>query len=527
MHKRIIFLMSCVLLFSFSSIWSEAQTNAQNVYISSADDELSIKTIVLTPTTDNVGGIYAKPIFEELQKIVNSDKQWNLKIAEAPQSKSLLDSPAEAVRIMRATDSQAALESHIIKGPKGISLTFNMFTERTGLPLLSETTTDIKGFETADLKIEAAKLFESLKSRMPYRGTILSRRGQQVTLNLGSAYGLKVDSKLTAVQIIRINRHPKLHVMVGTEREVLGRIKLFKVEPYLSFGYVEMEREPGLLQAGSKLVPDEFYKYATPVTVAGGKVLQDISSRPDAELAFGDNPSEWLPSSPPQFGKLEVLAGLASYNQKANFKSGESASANSYMPSILLRGELWLNPNWYVGLFTRQGITTLDNDLAGSSPGSLNLAMSSYGVSLGYNLLLTDDYFGPKMQIAGGYTTTKFTVDKSQPLAFSSMEYSGLHLSISGQFPLSPELPIDIGGKLDFYINPSLSENVSSGSSSNQMNTFSFFMDYRMQTRFKIRGELMFENYSSDFSGTTSRNPQPDSASHGVSSLLLGIQYLF
>lgn len=527
MYKKIFFLASYIFILSFVSIWSQAQTNAQNVYVSSADDELSIKTIVLTPTTDNVGGIYAKPIFEELQKIINNDKQWNFKTTTSPQSKSLLDSPAEAIRIMRTTDAQAALESHIIKGPKGISLTLNLFTEKTGLPLLSETITDFKGFETADVKIEAARLFESLKSRMPYRGTILSRRGQQVTLNLGSAYGLKVDSKLTAVQIIRINRHPKLHVMVGTEREVLGRIKLFKVEPYLSFGYVEMEREPGLLQAGTKLVPDEFYKYATPITVAGGKVLQDISSRPDAELAFGDNPSEWLPSSPPQFGKLEVLAGLASYNQKANFKSGESASANTYMPSILLRGELWLNPNWYVGLSTRQGITSLDNNLPGSSPGSLNLAMSSYGVSLGYNLLLTEDYFGPKMQIAGGYTTTKFTVDKSQPLAFSSMEYSGLHLSMSGQFPLSPEIPIDIGGKLDFYLNPRLSENASSGSSSNQMNTFSFFMDYRMQTRFKIRGELMFENYSSNFSGTSSRSPQPDSASHGVSTLLLGIQYLF
>src|SRR5690606_18294765 len=126
------------------------------------------------------------------------------------------------------------------------------------------------------------------------------------------------------------------------------------------------------------------------------------------------------------------------------YQNGESASSDAIMPSILVRGELWLNPNWYVGLFTRQGITSLDNKLQGSSPGSLNTTMSSYGLSMGYNLLLTDDYFGPKLKIAGGYTTTKFTVDKSQPLAYSTKEYSGLHLSIAGQFPVSPELPIDI-----------------------------------------------------------------------------------
>ncbi len=82
--------------------------------------------------------------------------------------------------------------------------------------------------------------------------------------------------------------------MISTEKEVLGRVKLFKVEPYLSFGYVEMEKDPGVIAVGSKVMPDEFVKYSVPVTTPSGKILQDITTRPDKDVAFGDEPKEWF-----------------------------------------------------------------------------------------------------------------------------------------------------------------------------------------------------------------------------------------
>ncbi|HWU44635.1 MAG TPA: hypothetical protein VN132_14385, partial [Bdellovibrio sp.] len=139
-----------------------------------------------------------------------------------------------------------------------------------------------------------------------------------------------------------------------------------------------------------------------------------------------------------------------------------------------------------------------------------------------------DQFFGPKIQLSAGYAVTDFKVDDSTPTAFTSMKYGGFLLGITGQFPISDEIPIDLGGKFDFYLNPRLSESASSGgSSSNSINAFSFFMDYRLKKRFKIRGELLFENYSSDFSGTGSRTDSASSISHKMTTLMGGIQYLF
>ncbi len=525
----ILFVASCIIS---SNSTAQAQTNAQNIYVSTVDQDLAIKSIVLVPTTDNVGGIYARPVEEELRQLLNDDKQWSLTtFPKGPQAmaEDLQENSEAAKALLQRTQSEAALTSRVVRGPRGISITLTLFVGRDGLPLLQESLTDYKGFETAEIRNEARRLFESIKYRMPFRATILSRRGQQVTLNLGSTYGLKPESRVSVVQIIKINRHPKLKFMVSTEKEVLGRVKLFKVEPYLSFGHIEMEKDPGVITIGSKVMPDEFVKYATPVTTPSGKILQDVSTRPDKEVAFGEDPQEWVPTMPPQFGKVELMAGFGNYTQNTTLATAGSLSgSNTLAPNILLRGELWLNPEWSIGVQLRQSVFSIDNEQAGSSPSSLSMALGQYGVNVGYNFLLTNDFFGPKLQLGAGYMTTKFSVDDSTPTTFTSMDYSGLLLSLAGQFPLSEEIPIEVGAKFDFYLNPSVSESKESGASSDsKINSFSFFVDYKLKTRFKVRGELMLENYSSDFSGVGERPDPATSTGHKMTTLFGGVQYLF
>lgn len=508
-----------------------AQTNAQNAYVSEIDKDLAIKSIVLVPPVDNVDKIYARPVEEELRDLLNDDKQWSLsnfpeEINVKPET--LEQHPEDVQKILKAAQSEAALSTRIIRGTKGLSITLTLFVGRDGLPLLQESLMNYKGYETTEVKNEVRKLFENLKYRMPFRANILSRRGQQVTLNLGSSYGLQPDSRVSVVQIVKVNRHPKLKMLVSTEKEVLGRVKLFKVEPYLSFGYVEMEKEPGVINVGSKVMPDEFVKYSVPITTPSGKILQDITTRPDKELAFGEEPQEWLPTMPPQFGKVELLAGFSTYTQNASLLS-QSISANaSFAPNIMVRGELWLNPQWYLGLQLRQAVYSIDNKLTNSSPGKLNMALGQYGVNAGYNFLLTNDFFGPKMQISAGYLNTNFAVDDSNPTAYTTTKYGGLMLSLAGEFPLSEEIPAELGAKFDFYLNPSLSENKTSGTSSDStINSFSFFMNYKLKPRVKFRGEILIENYNTDFSGTGQRTDPASSISHRMTTFMGGVQYLF
>ncbi len=523
---------TAVLFISHAVLAQNAgQTNSQNTFVSAVDQDLNIKSVVLVPTTDNVGGIYSRAVDEHLTELINRDQQWSLTKFPANvsvKSELLDETPADVKKLLSTSNAEALLSTKIIKGPKGMSITMTLFVGREGLPLLQETLKDYQGFDIADVRSEVQRLFESVKNRMPFRGTVLSRRGQQVTINLGSAYGLKPGMNVSVVQIIKVNRHPKLKIMVGTEKEVLGRIQLFKVENSLSFGSVVMEKDPGVVTVGAKIFPEEYVKYAAPVITPGGKLLQDLSTRPDKEVAFGESPQEWRPEPPPQFGKIELLAGISSFSQNTTLTgAGSFDGSSSFVPNVAVRGEMWLNSSWYVGFGLRQAVFSIDNGLAGSTPSKLNGSLSQYGVNAGYNILLTNDFFGPKLQLNAGYLSSTFSIDDSTPIAVTRAQYGGLVVGFAGQFPISEMVPIDLGAKFDFYLNPSLSENKSSGSSSNRINSFGFFMDYKLREKFKIRGELLFDYFSSDFSGTGSRPDPATSSSYKMTTLMGGVQWLF
>lgn len=513
----------CLGLLSFTPP-SFSQTNALNSYVSQVDQDLAIKSVIVLPTTDNVSGIYAKSATAHLKNLINQDKQWSL-IEITPQdtpAKSTDLSTSDIKTLMGKYSAHAVLASHIAKGPRGITIFATLYVGKDGLPLIEESLSDRNIFETAAVNADLGNVYFQIRNKLPFRGNILSRRGNEVTINIGSVYGLKKDSRVSVVQVIKINRHPKRQFMISTEKEVLGRVKLYKVEPYMSFGYIELEKENGVIAVGSKVLPDEFVKYSPPVTTPSGKVLHDINTRTDKEVAFGEDPIEWLPSSPPQYGKLEVLAGLGNYRTNRSLLSpGPITGEKSIVPHLLLRGEIWLDPRWYVGLHLRQSVFSYDN--SESSPKSLNASLGQYGINLGYNFLLTDDYFGPKLQVGLGYMTTNISVDDTTPVSFTRAEYGGALLSIGGQFPVSELIPLDIGAKFDFYLNPMLSEGEKSGTDSNKINSFSFFADYRLQTRFKIRGEIMVESYSSSFSEPIIAT----SSSHKMTTIFGGVQYLF
>ena len=507
------------------------QTNNQNSFISAVDRDATIKSVALLPVTDNVSGIYARPISKMLRQLLEEERQW-VYSDESTSSKASINeleaNPALAAELIQKNQVDAIMGAHITRGPNGLQGRLVMFSGRQGLVLVNQEFRDQKIFETAEVESQFRYLFANLKNQVPYRGMVLSRRGQQVTVNIGSQSGLKPNDQLTVIQLIKLNRHPKLNFIVGSDKEVLGKIQVIKVDKNLSFGTIIMEREPGVVQVNSKLLPEDFIKYPSPVLLRDGTNLAGLGARADKDVAFGEAPQEWVPQAPPQYGSVAILAGLSSYRQNLSYQSaGSNGGGNSFVPNLMVKGELWISSSWIMGYHIRQGIFSMDNPYPNSSPSKLNMTIGQYGVLGGYNLLLSDEFFGPKMQITGGYQSASFGADDSSPLAVTDMTYSSLILGLSGEFPISDELPINLGANFNLYLNPKVSENTSSGISSNKVNSFGFFGTYSFNQRFKVRSELNFEQFNSDSNGGGSRPDPVTTISHKMTTFWGGLEYLF
>lgn len=509
-------------------------TKAQSSFVSADDQELSIKSVTVVPFTDNVKGIYAAPMTTAFMDLLSNDSQWSYQpLPQAPTTETTLDldeNPAQVTALAAAAKVDALLTFRLTKGPHGMNGTLTLYTAKSGLPLLQEELRDYTGFEIKDLEKQVADMYTHLKSRLPYMGVVLSRRGQELTINLGYKTGIKAGDELSVVQILKINRHPKLHILVSTEKEILGKIKVYKADELLSFAYVTFEKEPGVVQAGSKLLPKNFVQYNEPV-VQDGKIIPGLENRKDRDVSYGNNAREWLPENAPQYGRIAVLAGIGNYSQSVNLQSQSLDSSTTQAPIIAVRGEIWISPEWNILYNLSQSVFSVPNPLSGSTPGHLNMSLSSYGVLGAYNFLMSNDFFGPKLQLSAGYATFNSRADQSTPLTYTDMNYGGLIVGLSGQFPISTDVPIDLGARFNLFVDPNMSESISSGSSSRStINEFSFFGIYHLRSRFKIRAEINFQYYSSDFSGNGSGDRATDPASNStqkMTSFLGGIEYLF
>jgi len=518
---------------AFFFLFSQQTYGQKTVLKSSVDESLSIKTITVAPMVDNVSQIYSKPLTGQLRNIVEKDRQWDLRsypdsVKTSPEE--FEDKPASVQAALKKASTDALLSSRLTKGPNGITIKLSLFLAKDGLLLAQESLQDYSGFEITDLRSQLEILYAKLKSKLPYAGVVLSRKSQQVTINLGSDQGLRAGNELSVVQILKVTRHPRFHFVVSAEKEIIGKIQIDKSEESLSFGTIVLERSENVLKPGMKVIPINFVVYPPTPRTADGKILNDLSQRPDSQVSLGDQPQEWVPAASPSLGKVGLMLGLGSYTVNNTLSTAGSVNGTQTpTPSIHLDGELWLTTNWLVSLGLKQYILSVSNGYPGSGPGQIGISSTQTTLQGGYSFLLHDTFFGPKFQVLGGYSKFASTVDTSSPMAFTSLSFSGLALGIAGSLPVSEETPLTIGAKLMYYLNTSVDESpVNSGASvSGKITSFSAFGTYRWTEHMNIRGELMYDLFSASFSGTGSRTDSASSASHTLTTFAGGIEYLF
>ena len=527
-QKIILFLIS--LLTICFGIFARGQTTA---YRSSVDESLTIRTVAIAPMVDNVGGIYANPLTQTLQQTTQEDQQWAYRVwvdSKSTKPEELEDKPEQVKAILKKTGADSVLSGRISKGQKGISIKLNLFSGPEGYLLAQEVLTDYSGFETSDLKLQLRDMIGKLKNRMPYQGLILSRKNQMVTFNIGTASGLRVGDPISVIQVIKLHRHPKFHFLIGTEKEILGRIKVTKVDDAISFGTIEMEREPNILLAGMKLLPINFVKYPSAVPLTDGKTLPDLSSSKDSTIAFGEDPKEWQAQRAPTFGKLGILLGLGTYSISNTVATDGGIEDNKrFVPSIHLHGEMWLTTNWYLGLNLKQYVFSASNGLGSSTPSTLNISSLQTDLAVGYNFLMTDNFFGPKFQVSGGMTKFSSKISDSTPTAYTSLDFNGLVLGVGASIPIDEQQLYTAGAKFNYFLFPTVDESpVSSGGSATAtMSGFTIFGDYRWSQDMRFRGEVMYDLFSASFSGAGTRTPAASDASHNIFTAAFGLDFFF
>lgn len=498
-------------------------------YVSDLDRALAIDRIALLPIVDNVEQIYSRPLTQSMFDFFNQSHQWIPIISKSKVVSENL-SPDEVIRAARENEAQAVLAGRLWKGPNGVQMRLVLYLAGDGLPLLIDSAENIQDFATEKLSFELKQRLINIYQRLPAQGRLLSRRGNDVTLNLGTFHGVSAGDTVNVIQVVSVERHPKNKFMLSHQKVLLGQVRLTTADEFLSFGQISMEKEAGVIQVNSNIKPDQFIKYTLADDGSMVTLRDRLEQRPDSDVSFGKKPEEWRPKPQPQYGRLQLALGLLQYNQNLSLQTAGSLSASTSLgPTISLSGEAWLNEEWFLDMRFRQSAFSVSNGLGGSSPGSLNMSLNQYHIAGGYNILIEDNFWGPKLQLTMGIAQLNIKADDSTPIFLTSMNYGGMYLGFRGGTPLWDESPMSLGLQFKYFLTNSLTESKSSGSASGvKINEFGIFGTYKTKSGYHLLGELNFDYLSSSFSGTGNRTTDPASSiSHKVTTALFGIEYFF
>lgn len=479
-----------VYLFSFSI---PAKTPA---YINNEDAALKIKTVFIEPFSDNVSLIYASKAQVKIKTLIENENQWNVAITKK--------------------DADLVIESRLTKNPKSYTLKMGLLF-KSGIVIQDSKEID-NIFETEKILGHYETLFQNLKSTIPYQGTILSRTQDQVTINVGAAHGVVANQEVLAIHIAKLNLHPKTQAYISSEKIVLGKIILTKVDEFLSFGRIEFEREPHVLKKETKI---EFSRLDRPNLAAPTIPLESGA----AVVPQG----EWIPRQPPQYGRVAVSGGLVQYTQNLNFLTAGNQSLSQWLtPTIKGMAELWLNSNLHLELFIRQSSFKASNPLANSKPESLNMSLSQYQIKAKYSYDIDSSARAPQFQVAVGIGSFQALTDKSTPLGTSDLSYGGALIGFKGTFAVSEESPIDLGLYFNYFLSKTAKDSGGATSSGAQITDFGMLVRYMKTMNLAYTFELSFESYGSDFDFATGSRPDPiSSITHKLTSTLAGIEYSF
>ncbi len=483
--------------FVFAFLFATQLLAKTPAFVNNEDATLKIKTVFLEPFSDNVNLIYAAKAEVKIKEMIESLNQWDI----TPSKK----------------DADLVLESRLTKNPKSYTLKMGLIF-KSGIVIQDSKEID-NIFETEKILSHYEDLFQNLRSRIPYQGVVLSRTQDQVTINLGKAHGVVANQEVLAIHIAKLNLHPKTQAYISSEKVIVGKIVLNKVDEFLSFGTVQFEREPQLIKKETKL---EFSRLDRPN-------LANMSKNP-VEGANQDSPKgEWVPRAAPQYGKLSISGGLVQYTQNINFQTAGNKSVSQWLtPTIKASAELWLNSDFYLELFIRQSSFKIANPVEGSEPGSPNMSLSQYQIKAKFNYALDTSARSPQFQAALGIGSFQSLVDTTTPTSLSNLSYGGTLLGFKGTFPVSDESPIDLGLYFNYFVSRTVKDSAESQGSGIQINDFGLVLRYMKSLNLAYVFELSFESYGSDFNVLTGTRLDPtNSISHRLTTTLAGIEYSF
>jgi hypothetical protein len=386
-----------------------------------AQDGHSMRRCVLLPISDGVGGALGSKVFGELELYLK-DNTWcqyqsnSELLGVFSRYRENLYQHLKTPEVLR-TVAERLKSGSIIR----VNLVKEIGTLEVQLDVMGSNGEDLLFSERSvlnkdDLEVAAQTVRNWLDiygKIIPYDGKITGILGDQITLDVGKGYPIKMGQDFTVKRLKGIKKHPLLKKVVEWESRSLATGKIFSISDNQALGVVKVYK------GDQKLLPGDWVRLEP---LKDDKTLDELRYPQDQKDSFG---------------KL----GIASlYLTMGQSNLGVSNDGTNRMSGMMFgfqgRVEAWVTRNWFGHAELGRSLGSMKKSSGNFESSKTDYQRGTFKLGGGYKYLPLGFFYGPQVDFYTGYSSHLYKADFNADDGLGEFGITGFHLGVGTNFPV-------------------------------------------------------------------------------------------
>jgi hypothetical protein len=385
----------------------------------------SMRRCTLLPITDSVGGAIGFKVFEEIEHdlkksnwctyisnsgMINVFSRYRENLPQYLKTKEVLTTVSDKLKV-------GSLILVTIKNElKGVEIEMNVYGEN-GEDLYFSEKSIIHNDEIEIIAQTIKNWLDMYAKMIPYDAKINGILGDQITLDVGKGYPIQIGQQFVIKRPVAKKKHPLLKKIVDWETEILAEGKVFNISDNQALGMVKVYK------ADKKLAAGDWVR------------LEDMKQAVIQDPTLGEDKEDQ------SLGTLGVLS-VAMFGSSSSVDTTTPTGSNRMSGNIFgidFRVEAWITRLYFAALEIERSLGTLKENSGSPLKSSVNVNNGTFKLTGGYKYLPIGFFYGPQIDIYGGYVNHSFNLDLSAADGFGKNSISGLAFGTIANIPINRE----------------------------------------------------------------------------------------
>jgi hypothetical protein len=446
-------------------------------------EQYSMRRCVLLPVTDTVSNAIGFKVYERVESYLKASN-W----CEYISSADMLNVFSKyRDKLKDHLKDPNVLKTVVTNLRSGTLIRINLENEAgkviLKLDVIGENGIDVYLSEKMILDKADINWLEVYEAAIPYDGKVNGVLGDQVTFYIGKNESLVIGQEFVVRRLKQKKQHPLLQKVVAWESEKIAEGTIHNISSKQGLGVVKLYYGKKGLKKGDWI-----------------KLKKNLNKKFIDEKKYPEMKSY-------QFGKLGTFAlslDLSNSSVGTN-TSGNNKKLGGFIYGLTAEAEAWITRNYFVtGEFARR-LGTLKKTTGNPDLDNASITSGSLKIGGGYKYLPMGFFFGPQVNLYGGYVRYTYNIETSVGDGLGESALSGIMLGVGGSIPLDKGLRIFAKGELVPFASFTDESGIYGTSKSNSSMVLEFGGKYQYSPTLRLIGSMEMINNSTKFkSGNTS-----------------------